>query len=228
VPFERFLHFLVVTSFLTLVVTGMPLKFYYTDWAKFIFSVIGGPETARMLHRLGALITFLYFSLHLSSLASKAWKGRAKLRNPETGKFEMQTLLRRGVRAGLHGADLQDWRDLVAHNKWFFGKGPKPSVRPLDVLGEVRLLRRVLGRGHHRRIRAYHVVPGIFHALHARLGHQHRAHPALGRGAARRRVHLLDPLFQHAFPHRKIPDGHRDFLRPRFQDRDAARTQTLV
>src|ERR1019366_2310697 len=28
VPFERFLHFLVVTSFLLLVITGMPLKFY--------------------------------------------------------------------------------------------------------------------------------------------------------------------------------------------------------
>ena len=22
---------------------------------------------------------------------------------------------------------LQDWRDFVAHNKWFFGKGPKPQ-----------------------------------------------------------------------------------------------------
>jgi cytochrome b subunit of formate dehydrogenase len=126
-PFERFLHFLVVTSFLTLVVTGMPLKFYYTDWAKFIFSLIGGPETARMLHRLGALVTFLYFSLHLTSLVGKAWKGRGKLRNPETGKFERKRLF-----AVLFGPDsmvptIQDWKDLVAHNKWFFGKGPKPS-----------------------------------------------------------------------------------------------------
>jgi len=126
-PFERFLHFLVVTSFLTLVVTGMPLKFYYTDWAKFIFSIIGGPETARMLHRLGALITFLYFTLHLTSLASLAWKGRGQLRNPETGKFERKRLF-----AVVFGPDsmvptIQDWKDLVAHNKWFFGKGPKPS-----------------------------------------------------------------------------------------------------
>ena len=30
-PYERFLHFLVVTSFLLLVLTGMPLKFYYTQ-----------------------------------------------------------------------------------------------------------------------------------------------------------------------------------------------------
>ena len=227
-PFERFLHFLVVTSFLTLVVTGMPLKFYYTDWAKFIFSLIGGPETARMLHRFGALITFLYFTLHLTSLVGKAWKGRGNLRNPETGRLELKRFF-----AVVFGPDsmvptMQDWRDFVDHNKWFFGKGPKPAVRPLDVLGEVRLLRRVLGRGHHRRVGADHVVPGIFHALPARLGHQHRAHPAFGRGAAGGGIHLHHPLFQHAFPHREIPDGHGHLLRPRLQDGDAARTPALV
>jgi cytochrome b subunit of formate dehydrogenase len=126
-PFERFLHFLVVTSFLLLVITGMPLKFYYTDWAKILFTFIGGPETARMLHRFGALVTFLYFTLHLSSLAGKAWQGRGNLRNPESGKFEVKRLF-----SVLFGPDsmvptLQDWRDFVAHNKWFFGKGPKPQ-----------------------------------------------------------------------------------------------------
>jgi cytochrome b subunit of formate dehydrogenase len=127
VPFERFLHFLVVSSFLTLVVTGMPLKFYYTDWAKFIFTLIGGPDTARMLHRFGAIITFLYFTLHLSSLVAKTWRGKKLLRNPETGRIEIKRLW-----PVLFGPDtmiptLQDWRDLVDHNKWFFGKGPKPQ-----------------------------------------------------------------------------------------------------
>ena len=127
VPFERLLHFLVVTSFLLLVVTGMPLKFYYTDWAKFIFAFIGGPETARMLHRFGAIITFLYFSLHLGSLIGKSWKGRSYLRNPDTGKIQITRFF-----SVLFGPDsmvptLQDWRDLVNHNKWFFGKGPKPQ-----------------------------------------------------------------------------------------------------
>ena len=127
VPFERFLHFMVVTSFLTLVVTGMPLKFYYTGWAKFIFSVIGGPDTARMLHRFGAVVTFLYFALHLSSLVGKGWKGRANVRNPVTGRLEIQRLL-----SVLFGPDSmvptwQDAKDLIDHNKWFFGKGPKPQ-----------------------------------------------------------------------------------------------------
>ena len=70
-PFERFLHFLVVTSFLLLVITGMPLKFYYTDWAKVIFNFLGGAEVARTLHHFGALITFLYFGLHLAKLLSQ-------------------------------------------------------------------------------------------------------------------------------------------------------------
>ncbi len=127
VPFERFLHFLVVTSFLLLVITGTPLKFYYTDWAKAVFSIIGGPETARTLHRFAAIITFLYFGLHLASLAGKAWKGRGTLRDPAIDRFQFKRLWN-----VLFGPDSmmptwQDWKDFVAHNKWFLGKGPKPQ-----------------------------------------------------------------------------------------------------
>jgi hypothetical protein len=81
-PFERFLHFLVVTSFLLLVITGMPLKFYYTDWARTIFSILGGAESARMLHRFGAIVTFLYFGLHVGSLVLGFWSHRGNLRDP--------------------------------------------------------------------------------------------------------------------------------------------------
>jgi len=126
VPFERLLHFMMVSSFLLLVVTGMPLKFYYTDWAKAIFTVIGGAETARTLHRFGAVITFIYFGLHVMSLAGKAWKGRRSLRAAD-GKFHFKRLWQ-----VLFGPDsmiptMQDYRDFTAHNKWFFGKGPKPQ-----------------------------------------------------------------------------------------------------
>ncbi len=126
-PFDRFLHFLVVTSFLLLVITGMPLKFYYTDWAKTLFHIIGGAQTARALHRFGALVTFLYFALHLFDLVKSSWLNRGALRNPETGKWELKRLF--GV---VFGPDsmvptLQDLREFVAHQKWFFGKGPKPQ-----------------------------------------------------------------------------------------------------
>jgi cytochrome b subunit of formate dehydrogenase len=127
VPFERFLHFLVVTSFLLLVLTGMPLKFYFTDWAKTLFHLIGGAESARALHRLGAIVTFAYFGLHLGSLVGKYWSGRKDVRDPQSGKLQLKRFWN-----VLFGPDsmiptIQDWRDFVAHNKWFFGKGSKPQ-----------------------------------------------------------------------------------------------------
>ena len=126
-PFERFLHFMVVTSFLLLVITGMPLKFDYTPWAKAIFRIFGGAETARVLHRFGALVTFLYFGLHVGSLTVRSWKSRAQLRDPQTKSFSIKRLFRTVFGPDSMMPTLQDWRDFVAHNKWFFGKGPKPE-----------------------------------------------------------------------------------------------------
>lgn len=127
IPLERLLHLLVVTSFLLLVITGMPLKFYYTDWANAIFRFIGGAAVARSLHHFGAIITFLYFAMHLCSLLVRSWKNRNQLRDPATGKWQFKRLWAR-----LFGPDsmiptIQDWRDFVAHQKWFFGKGPRPQ-----------------------------------------------------------------------------------------------------
>jgi cytochrome b subunit of formate dehydrogenase len=92
-----------------------------------LFGIIGGAETARTLHRFAALVTFLYFGLHVVSLARKAWKGRGALRDPAEG-----TLRFRRLWTVLFGPDSmmptwQDVRDFVAHNKWFFGRGPKPQ-----------------------------------------------------------------------------------------------------
>jgi cytochrome b subunit of formate dehydrogenase len=126
-PFERFLHLMVVTSFLLLVITGMPLKFYYTDWAKVIFNLIGGAAVARSLHHFGAIVTFTYFILHLGELLGSLWRRRRSIRNPDTGRLELRRII-----GAVFGPDsmvpsLQDWHDFVAHQKWFFGKGPRPQ-----------------------------------------------------------------------------------------------------
>ncbi len=130
-PFERFLHLMVVTSFLLLVFTGMPLKFYYADWAKVLLNMIGGVEVARSLHHFGAIVTFLYFALHLGSLAKKIWRWfvqnyRAK---DENGNRKIPW---KKAWNGIFGPDsmvpsMADWRDLVAHVKWFTGRGPQPQ-----------------------------------------------------------------------------------------------------
>ena len=126
-PFERFLHFLVVTSFLLLVITGMPLKFYYTDWAKTMFSIIGGADTARALHRFGAIVTFRYFGLHLASLLGRSWRGRTKFRDPQTGRLSLKRLWQVVFGPDSMMPTLQDWRDFVAHNNGSLAKAPSPS-----------------------------------------------------------------------------------------------------
>jgi cytochrome b subunit of formate dehydrogenase len=126
-PFERFLHGLVVISFLLLVATGMPLKFYDTGWAQTMVKLFGGLEVAGVLHRAGAIITFVYFGLHLASLGKAAIRNRARYRDPTTGRFSVRRFA--GV---VFGPDmpiptLHDVREWWAHQKWFFGRGPRPD-----------------------------------------------------------------------------------------------------
>jgi cytochrome b subunit of formate dehydrogenase len=126
-PFERFLHLMMVTSFLALVITGMPLKFYYTDWAKTMFNLLGNAEVARTLHHYAAVVTFAYFGLHLMALLKGFWNNRGSLRDPVTGRITFRRLLDVVFHPDSMVPSLQDWRDFIAHQKWFFGKGPRPQ-----------------------------------------------------------------------------------------------------
>jgi cytochrome b subunit of formate dehydrogenase/nitrate/TMAO reductase-like tetraheme cytochrome c subunit len=126
-PFERFLHFLVVVSFLLLVATGMPLKFYYTGWAKWMVHWMGGLQVAGALHRIGAVITFLYFALHLGSLALSFVRHRRDFRDPKSGRFSLRQYLRVVFGPEMPLPNRDDIRDWWAHQMWFFGRGPRPQ-----------------------------------------------------------------------------------------------------
>jgi cytochrome b subunit of formate dehydrogenase len=125
-PVDRFCHLLIIVSFLLLVATGMPLKFHREAWAVAFFQVLGGPQVAAALHRLGAVLTFGYFALHLVSLAPVIRNSRDRFRDP-TGRFSLRRFF-----AFLLGPDsplpnLDDLKDLSAHLRWFFGRGPQPT-----------------------------------------------------------------------------------------------------
>jgi thiosulfate reductase cytochrome b subunit len=126
-PLDRFLHGLVITSFLLLVITGMPLKFYYTDWAKTMLGIMGGQAVAAVLHRVGALITIFYMLTHVSSVVWGLIVGRKQFTNPETGEYQLKRFAKAAFGPDSPMPGLQDVKDVVAHNKWFFGLGPKPQ-----------------------------------------------------------------------------------------------------
>ncbi|MBI5535157.1 MAG: hypothetical protein HY898_20690 [Deltaproteobacteria bacterium] len=124
-PIDRFLHFLMLSSFLLLATTGMPLKFYYADWAQWMFSWMGGAAMAGGLHRLGAFMTVGYFSIHIATLLGTVWRQMPDLK--VDGRFSIRKFLAFCFGPDSPMPNFQDLRDFWAHQKWFFGKGKQPD-----------------------------------------------------------------------------------------------------
>lgn len=126
-PVERFLHFLVMSSFILLVLTGMPLKFYYTNWAKFVLSLMQGQAVAAVLHRVGAIITVFYFVTHILVVLYGLWKTRARFCDSDSRRYSLSRFVKELFGPDSPMPSLQDFRDFWAHQKWFFGKGVQPQ-----------------------------------------------------------------------------------------------------
>jgi cytochrome b subunit of formate dehydrogenase len=112
--FSRFLHLLVIVSFLSLAITGMTIKFSGVGMFQTLSQVLGGYEVTGFIHRTAAVITFLYFTLHIGYLIRKKRKNRRTLKQMLTGE---NTLMFRK----------KDWADFVSTFKWFLGLGPRPA-----------------------------------------------------------------------------------------------------
>ena len=140
VPFERFLHFLVVTSFLLLVITGMPLKFYYTGWAKMIFARHRRPGNgAHRCTTFGAVVTFFYFALHFAARSSarhgKAAGIVAQSRRPANSSSNASASWL--LRPRLDDADHAGLARFCRAQQMVFRQRPEAGIRPLDVLGKI-------------------------------------------------------------------------------------------
>ena len=126
-PFERFLHVIVIISFLLLVATGMPLKFYYAGWAQWLVQMFGGLEVTTALHRAGAVMTFSYLALHVLSMAEKIIVQRWRFRNPKTKRYSLWQFIKVAFGPDIPVPNWSDVKDWWAHQKWFFGRGPRPQ-----------------------------------------------------------------------------------------------------
>jgi cytochrome b subunit of formate dehydrogenase len=62
------MHVVIITTFLLLALTGLPLKFHAAPWAQQLMNLLGGVDFARVIHRLAAIGTFGYMSYHLGNL----------------------------------------------------------------------------------------------------------------------------------------------------------------
>ncbi|NVN91441.1 MAG: cytochrome c3 family protein [Desulfuromonadales bacterium] len=111
------LHILVITSFLGLSLTGLPLKFSDQVWAQELMRLWGGTANAGLIHRGCAVVTFVYFASALAMsfhflFIRKDLKGNfiERLFGPDSLCF-----------------NLRDLKDVTAMMRWFLFKGPKPT-----------------------------------------------------------------------------------------------------
>lgn len=107
---QRLMHLAVMTSFLGLALTGLPIKFSDSEIVVSLAHYV--PIRALgLIHRICAIVTFSYFLAHLGYLGWRVVTGKT------AGMF--------------WGPDSmvpqpKDLRDLVDQFRWFLFKGPKP------------------------------------------------------------------------------------------------------
>ncbi len=105
-------HITVVTSFLLLAATGLPLKFSAEPWAAQVADLLGGQETMGFLHRLAAIVTFGYFGFHVVTMLIKSFR-----REHRDMLWGPRSLVPQPV----------DLFDLLANLRYFLYMGPQPK-----------------------------------------------------------------------------------------------------
>ena len=109
----RVAHLVGALSIMLLALTGLTVLFSGSFWAPYVMNVLGGPVSAAVLHRIGAIgfigvffIHLIYFAYHIG----KNWK-----------TFEWF-----GPNSLVPNWD--DLGDAIAMFRWFFGLGPRPVL----------------------------------------------------------------------------------------------------
>ncbi len=109
---SRLLHVVVMTAFLGLAATGLPLLFSDAPWAPVLAAIFGGFRGAGVVHRFFGATLLLAVLWHLGHVS---WRGFV-----------------RGERGLFWGPDSlvpqpRDFAQFWQQLKWFFGAGPAPK-----------------------------------------------------------------------------------------------------
>lgn len=109
----RVAHLVGALSIMLLALTGLTVLFSSSSWAPYVMNLLGGPVSAGILHRIGAIgfigvffIHLIYFAYHIGrNWRTFEWFGPNSL--------------------------VPNWNDLsdaIGMFRWFFGLGPRPVL----------------------------------------------------------------------------------------------------
>jgi cytochrome b subunit of formate dehydrogenase len=109
---DRRLHIFLMTSFLGLALTGLPLLFSERRWAKALSHLFGGFRAAGFLHRTFALVMVSVFLIHLARMMKRLF-------------VDKDTTILWGP--GSMVPQPRDLTEMIGHIRWFVGLGPRPN-----------------------------------------------------------------------------------------------------
>ena len=88
-PFLRFMHLIVIISFISLAFTGMIIKFSGVGAFQAISKFLGGYEVTGFIHRVAAFFTFFYLFAHIGFLIYKRKHGKRTVKYMLSGENSM-------------------------------------------------------------------------------------------------------------------------------------------
>ncbi len=111
-PGQRYLHGILMATFVGLALTGLPLRFSGAVWSVRFAHVVGGLAAILFFHKFCAVVLTVAFLIHVGDIVYRGLLKREK------GIFWGPTSL---------VPQPKDFQDLYAHVKWFLWLGPKPQ-----------------------------------------------------------------------------------------------------
>jgi cytochrome b subunit of formate dehydrogenase len=76
---QRIAHALLLTSFTTLAITGLPQKYSLSAGGQFLMNAFGGIETTRVIHHVAAVVLMLLSTYHVLDIGYKIYVRRVRL-----------------------------------------------------------------------------------------------------------------------------------------------------
>lgn len=71
---QRIQHIILATSVVMLVLTGMPLKFSDTEWARSLYPFVGGTKGAPIVHKVFGVILLVLFLYHVIRISQAIYR----------------------------------------------------------------------------------------------------------------------------------------------------------
>ena len=117
VSFHRIGHTIVMSSFLGLALTGLPLKYHEFSWARALAAGMGGFHNTGFWHRFFGVILMTSMLVYLARMVRLLVQGRKKGHSLANLFFGSDSPV----------PTLRDLKDFLKMLRWFFGLGPRPG-----------------------------------------------------------------------------------------------------